>query len=454
VQTFETSEFSGGSAARNNLRLSLRQQFDSARYGHYFRTSTFINTATGAEEWLYAVQDPHSRRCILMKAREKESTGPERIKVKEDLPFFDALDHMNRFENLLANPGYLAVDESEKERLGETHFDLFAKREGLIRDIKTREFHPTLQGHVVTSGSFDPQDLSDAIKFAATPQKKPESFVIPGHEILTRTGETSSDAILHMYKNIETLSALIDGHENLLKISNYYNKNTIDIDARYSGKTKIDISSYELNLKLDFSDFKRHLEVFQPSQAQRETKSRHYSTRSTTRTAFAVTGARITRTLSPTAFGADSFPHYLFLLLLSDLEKIKPDSQPKDEFHDKVLGLHRLVFEHCRARNAYTAMTGSGRSVAEREQHNKKFKSQLSKVEKAGRLLGLDAVEIGTVSAYAYTKEILPHMTEISDFITGLKATKQECQNAIAAEQKRLAELVKPPEKPTEKPAP
>ncbi|MGZ9108959.1 MAG: hypothetical protein ACXW4B_09090 [Micavibrio sp.] len=75
MQPFETEEVFGGSSARDDLRRNLRQQFDSARYGHYFRTSTFVNTATGAKEWLYAVQDPHSRRCILMKAREQDSTA-------------------------------------------------------------------------------------------------------------------------------------------------------------------------------------------------------------------------------------------------------------------------------------------------------------------------------------------------------------------------------------------
>ncbi|MGZ9108958.1 MAG: hypothetical protein ACXW4B_09085 [Micavibrio sp.] len=360
---------------------------------------------------------------------------------------------MNRFENRLANPGYVAVDEGEKDRLGETHFDLFAKREGLIRDVKTLEFHPTLQGHVVTAGSFDPQDLARILEYSAHPPAAPESFVIPGHEILTSIGEAASDAMLHMYKNVETLNALIRRHENLLKLSNYYSRHTIDIDRRYSEKAKNDFSFYDLSLEMDYADFKRHLEVFQPSRAVRE-KNR-YGDKSFTKSALAKTGAQITRTLSPAAFNADSFPHYLFLLLLSELEKTKPDTPPPVDYTpDKILGLHKMVFEHCRARNAYAAMTGTGQSVAEREQHNKKFKLQLSRVEKAGRAIGLDAVEISTVSAYAYTKETLPHLTEISDFIAKLKAIKQECLNTITAEQKRLAELVKPAEKPADKLAP
>ena len=395
---------------RRTLQRTLRQQFDSARYGHYFRTATFLNAATGAQEWLYAVQDPHSRRCILMKVREQDSVIPERIRVKEDMAFFDALDHMNRFENMAANPGYVAVDQTETARLGETHFDHFAKREGLIRDVKTNEYHPTLQGHVVTGGSFDPADVACVLGYSANPPAKPETFLIPGHAQIVMAGETAIDTVMRIFKDTEALRAQIKGHGNLLKISQAYTAyRTIE---EFQGS----LSSWARMLNILKEDMEEPWKIFKPSGI----------------------GGRLEKTYANLGNSSDGFAGFLFYRTLGDLKKAQKFEDPA--ICERIINLHEIIFEHSRARSFY-GISMNGENSKAREKYAEKFKDALKKMEKTALRAGFDDVQTGTLKAYAYGSAPLPYIDEVEDFIKSLVKTNESMLLAISNEKKRLAAL-------------
>lgn len=403
---------------------SLRDRFNTARYGHYFRSSTFHNTLTGNREWLYAVQDPQSRRCILMKVRENEA-GQDRIKIKDGMAFFDALDHMSRFEHPDANPNFLPVSTDEKKTLGVAHYQNFALKEGLVRDVQTGEFHPTLYGHVVTSGSFDPHELARAQKIASGPQQEPESFIIPGHEAILKAGESSVEMIMRMHKGIAKLSAVLNRHSTLLKLTQLYDQPR-ESEADLQGRSE-EVKMYSWNYKIGCNDDLAKQEL--------EEAIKSYNSGGL--------GKKLTRTYSALiSDGTESFPAFLHSRYLEKLRATPPEHPDDMPEFLRILKLHDLIFEHSRCRNAYkfTLQYHSDEKVREARVEN--HQSSVKRLQKICRQLSFDDVQTGTVKAYIYSNETLPYHREIEKFIKSVAEAKLACEKNIENEQRNLSVLV------------
>lgn len=400
-------------------RQSLLERFDAARYGHYFRTSTFINTLTHNREWLYAVQDPHLRRCILMKVRENE-TGQERVKIKDNMAFLDALNHMSRFEHPDANSNFLSVNADEKKTLGQSHFQSFALNEGLIRDVQTGEFHPTLYGHVVTSGSFDPHDLARLQTIANGPQKTPESFIIPGHDGIVKAGESSIDMIARMHTGIAKISAILSYHKNLLTLTQHYDKSD-DIE----GAEKAEVRMYEWQYNIDYS-----------SDADKDVLAdsiKKFNAQGL--------GKKLSRSFALTNDGTRSFPGYLHDFYVQKLKSLPPEQKEDASEFQRILKLHALIFEHNRCRNTYKQTLKYHSDSVVREARVENHQSAMKRLQKICRQLNFDDVQTGTAKAFVFGQGNLPYRAEIDQFLSSLRMVKLTCENNIEKEKNNLSSL-------------
>ena len=402
----------------------LRDRFNAARYGHYFRTSTMFNSLTGTREWLYAVQDPQSRRCIVMKVRDHDS-GQERLRVKGGLAFLDALNQMSRFEHPYANPNLLPLDEKEKNQLGDAHFQAFALNEGLIRDVQSGEFHPTLHGHVVTSGKYDPYELARVQKLAEGPQRTPASFVIPGHENILKSGETAIETITRFHQGMERLSTALRHHNNLLKLSRVYDQpREIDLTSRRGIDTAY-MYHWKHRLNLDYENGEEELEE---------------AIDAFNRNGI---GTKMTRTYSALVNnGTESFPAFLHNRYMDALKALPPAHSDDLPAFQRILKLHELVFEHSRCRNAYQNTLSYSNDRKKLNARLENYQSSMKRLDKICRQLDFDPAQTGTVKAYVYSSEPFPYCSEIEQFINGLVSARSACQREIENEKRNLSALV------------
>ncbi len=399
---------------------SLSDQFNTARYGHYFRTATFLNTTTNNREWLYAVQDPQARRCILMKVRENE-TGEERVKIKDNMAFLDALNHMSRFEHPDANPNFVPANTDEKNALGKSHFQNFALNEGLIRDIHTGEFHPTLYGHVVTSGSFDPHEVARIQMIANAPQKTPESFIIPGHDAIVRAGESSIDVIARMHTGIAKITAVLSYHRNLLALTQNYDQST-DIE----GAPKEEVRMHTWQYNLDFST--------ETDRKALESAIKKFNAQGI--------GKKLSRSLSITDDGTRSFQGYLHDFYIQKLKSLSPEQKEDGPEFQRILKLHELVFEHSRCRNTYQQTLRYHSDNVVREARVDNHQSSMKRLQKICQKLDFDDVQTGTVKAFVFSQETLPYHDQIQEFLWSLRMVKTIRENNIENEKRNLSALV------------
>jgi hypothetical protein len=204
-----------GDAAGSRLRAA----FNVARFGHYFRTLTMMNSNTMHREWLYAVQDPLAQRCTLMKVRENEHDGMEqRSVVAENLHFIDALERMARFDSIAANPGMVPAVEDEHKTLQLSHYRIFANREGLAFNHDTHKFHATVDGHVVTTGLFNKSELRRIAAFSEQKHKKPDPYPAPAPQVMRENIVGATEKLLAFFKDEAQLKTVLALYTSLHQI--------------------------------------------------------------------------------------------------------------------------------------------------------------------------------------------------------------------------------------------
>lgn len=138
--------------------VRLREDFREAAGGIFCRTLTFTRKVDedgqqAKQEWLEAAHVPLEGWRILRKTGVAEVDAAYHEIFAQGLDFIGAIEKMTTYENALMFLGDVAYDPQEEGALGADYFRTFAKKEALVFD-DNGNLHPTLQGHIVTPGSF------------------------------------------------------------------------------------------------------------------------------------------------------------------------------------------------------------------------------------------------------------------------------------------------------------
>jgi hypothetical protein len=414
----------------NDLTQRLRQHFDAARYGHYFRTATLLNTATLSREWLYAVQDPHTRRCILMKVREQDSGLMEKIRVKDEISFIDALDQMGRFEDFSLNPQYVAADAAEIKALGNAYFNTFANREGLVRDHQNGTFQPTLRGEAVTSGLFDPEELARVLKHAKNPPKTTEKFLVPGYAFIAKPDQTSIDFLVSMYGTHEKIKQAAVFHSALSDLSHY---NLLPPPTNFSAY------SHCRELYGNNQDYIYGVDNLYRKQYSKETGKAKLSKR------FGDFISAPVSANAPRDNGRRSA--FLFYKILSDLRSTDFQDPAFNEKHQQMLDQQELAFEFSLAKHYSNFISSDNQDITHTEKKNAAgyLKDRIKILDKVAGRMGIDETMRSALHACVYG-DTLPTCLETSkDIVLSLKDAQKRMNAEIQDYKKNLKSLAPAP---------
>ena len=424
-------------SAADSLSKRLRQDFNAARFGHYFRTSTMLNTATLNREWLYAVQDPHDCKCIVMKVQENENGQEDtRFPVKENMAFIDALNYLSRFENTSLNPSTLPLDDKETALLGDTHFNAFANREGLIRDRESGEYFPTLNGHAISKGVFNHGDLARTMQHAQTPPAQTEKFMIPGHINPVRvTG--SIDRLVKLYKTLDRIQYLSACHAALAGIIDYTLKARPRTDYYYSGS---------------FDRYKACSELYQLDQDFFSKISDDFENKKHTSYKKPVTGPsgltnKITNYMAskllpegPPDDGRIST--FTFFSILNKLKTMPLELAALKDEHQKILDCYEAAYEFSLCRHySQQSLTESDIAYKEREDYTRLLTARLERLDNIAERTGLDPVMKASLRASVHGKTLPGYFQDIENFRSALNACEKEARSDADTARRSLTEL-------------
>jgi hypothetical protein len=176
-------------AGQQGQIASALKQFEFARHGDKCRTLPFLNVA-GDTEWFSGQQDPVTGQWAIRKNVElpnivgqSAGVGDASLKIKtlkDGLNFFDAINELSVYERGQLARGIIPAEDAAS--LGESHFTAFAEREGLVFDTDGVP-HPTLNGEIVTDGTFTKAAIERARGFS---RKHSLYFAQGGNEILSK----------------------------------------------------------------------------------------------------------------------------------------------------------------------------------------------------------------------------------------------------------------------------
>ncbi|MGZ9097655.1 MAG: hypothetical protein ACXW30_05100 [Micavibrio sp.] len=176
-------------AGQSGQIASALTQFEFARHGDKCRTLPFLNV-TGDTEWFSGQQDPVTGQWAIRKnvelpniAGQAADIGEASLKIKtlkDGLSFFDAISELSVYERSQLARGVIAAEDAAS--LGESHFTAFAEREGIVFDTDGAP-HPTLNGEIVTDGTFTKAAVERASSYS---RKHSPYFTQGGNDILSK----------------------------------------------------------------------------------------------------------------------------------------------------------------------------------------------------------------------------------------------------------------------------
>lgn len=154
---------------------SLADDFKTAMYGDFCRTVAFRPRHNAEEsapaEYLKAMATLSPDRWRVVRVQETWSAArPEdkafKTKILTDgVSFFEAVRQLALYENTQDPAEYEPAGPS-KEELGFSHYELFAKREGIAFETDGTP-HPTRRGEILTEGVFTNSMEKQVADFAA-----------------------------------------------------------------------------------------------------------------------------------------------------------------------------------------------------------------------------------------------------------------------------------------------
>lgn len=387
----------------------LRAAFNAARYGHYFRTLTMVNGNTMNHEWLYAVQDPLSHRCTLMKVQESPDTDMEqRSVVGEHLNFLDVLEKMARFDSVTANPGMTPAIENEKESLNLSHYHLFANREGLAFDHGTHTFHPTMNSHIVTSGMFNKEELKRVYAYNNMKNRPTDPFPVPSQKALLQGMRPPTEEFLSLFHDNTQLDQLLTFYRALHKLEQFWvdkNQSTFSI---YSLDTAVIDPNFINETKKTFEN------------PGRFDKAR-------------------TRLVGDPYEGRQSA--FFYSRIIQRLQNIQLDHPDLQKRHQKALKDHEFCFEFALARRNAIKIAEYHASIADKKEAAQFLKNRTATLDKLAAKRGISPEGIAGLHAAIYGGKLPSVFAETAAFLELLQKTKNILQEDIRAKQRRMQSL-------------
>ena len=238
--------------APHTIPLSLTRYFEDANHGHGFRTISFHHHTDDAKNYIFwrkASRNPETRLWAVYDIKEERDAASKSSvpaytetskKIKDNLTFFDAAYNLAQYETSQRALGYLAASISSIQdiQLAEKHVKAFAEREGLVFDSRGLP-HPTINGEIVTEGTFPKGAHDKAQNVPPRPQPK-----IIDHEDLLRMLMSGSTAmperanISSIFKAHEldaTFKAAVEEIKDIIRLCEAaYGFNIEDIEKRHS----------------------------------------------------------------------------------------------------------------------------------------------------------------------------------------------------------------------------
>ncbi|WP_435641967.1 hypothetical protein [Micavibrio aeruginosavorus] len=209
--------------SRGQLQSALKQ-LATANHGDRCQTLSF-QTSLGAVEWRTGQQDPFTGEWVIRKHTEEPnlsgsaaSVGEPTIKtmtLHEGLSFFQAVTILSEYERGQLAMTVLPVNEASE--LGDNHVVAFAEREGIAFDTNGVP-HPTLNGEVVTDGSFTKSALERARAFSRT---QSAFFKAGNNDVLSQLlssaprAETLFDDVMNKSEAYSTLKKFLTAVEDI-----------------------------------------------------------------------------------------------------------------------------------------------------------------------------------------------------------------------------------------------
>ncbi len=248
---------------QEHLNTAL-SQFASARHGKRCRTRSFTLIA-GDIEWHSGQQDPLSGTWNIRKNVECENiTGPAArvgepsIKTKTlhvNVSFYQAIEILSLYERGQLANGIIAMNEAED--IGAEHYITFAEKEGIVFDTDG-EPHPTLDGEIITDGTFTKAAVERAMAYS----KKSSARYAPGGEdgilpLLIKPQELVGSYAQAMEKTAD-LSALMQLQTTLEKLSQLMTASFIDFPLKDRTLNLLTLDRSTLFEPFDYNDLARH----------------------------------------------------------------------------------------------------------------------------------------------------------------------------------------------------
>lgn len=190
---------------------SLADDFKTAVYGDFCRTTAFRPRQDTEEnapaEYLKAMATLSPDRWRVVRVQESWGAAtpegkPFKTKIlADDVVFFEAVRQLSLYEST-QDPAVFDSAGPSKEELGFSHYELFAKREGIAFETDGTP-HPTRRGEILTEGVFTDSMEKQVADFAA--KKLADGFghvsstafaarIFGAHRIGTDLGKISSRA--------------------------------------------------------------------------------------------------------------------------------------------------------------------------------------------------------------------------------------------------------------------
>lgn len=409
--SYETKPYHLLGTPAQDTAQSLRAAFNAARYGHYFRTLTMLNTNTANREWLYAVQDPLLQRCTLMRVQDSAQDDMEhRSIVREGMNFIDALEHMARFDSTILNPGMAPAIEGEIESLSLSHYRLFANREGLALNHDTHRFHPSVKGHVVTSGLYDRSELNRVQEFSSQKHKSTDPFPVPQPHVLRANIQNITDKMMALFQDEEQLGAVLSLHKALHKIEQFWmDKERDSLDVR------------TLGIFLPNEDFTAETSKAFENQGLKSKLRQQW------------TGG------DPYEGRQSAFFHARIMSRLREIKIAHPDLHAP---HQSALQDHAFCAEFALARRNAIELMGSSKTRTTKEQHGQYLKNHLATLDKMAAKRGISPEGISFLHAAIYGTAQPAIFADTTAFTTLLQTSKYALDDHIQAEKIRLQKLL------------
>jgi hypothetical protein len=266
-----------------------------------------------------------------------------------------------------------------------------------------------MNGHIITAGLFDKDELVRINKFAETKRRTTDPFPVPAPQIMREGINDSTDQLLALFNDHEQLNHMLTFYKALHKIEQFLvdrNQNTFSV---YSLDTALIDANFINDTKNAFEN------------------------------PWRIDKARIKISGDPHEGRQSAF---FYTAILQRLHAIKPDHPELRAHHQKALRDHEFCFEFALARRNTIKIMQYDAKISEKKEAAAFLKNRLATLDKMAAKRGISPEGIAGLHAVVYGGKLPSVFDETAAFLELLNKAKQALQDDIRTKQRRLQTLI------------